>query len=127
MLQAQLAAKNTDKLLAGSSSATKSKSKRKISEDKECESETPVAKKEQAKPKVTKGGNNKLDFLWSWEDIKLLLHICYYCQCFAIRCLFFLATVVKFCNCCEFSFLNISTLCLSSDYSCLDFLLHKML
>lgn len=53
-MQAVLAAKNVEKPPAETSSTTKSKSKRKISESKECEVEAPITKKEQAKPKLMK-------------------------------------------------------------------------
>ena len=59
-MQTQLAAKTTDKPPAENSSVTKSKSKRKMSESKECENEAPVIKKEQAKPKPAKDKGNKL-------------------------------------------------------------------
>ena len=60
-LQAQLAAKSATNKPPPSESitATKSKSKRKMSEGKECENEAPVIKKEQAKPKQTKDKGSK--------------------------------------------------------------------
>jgi len=59
-LQAQLAAKSADKLPppVENTSPTKSKTKRKMSEAKECETEAPVAKKEQVKSKPTKDTGN---------------------------------------------------------------------
>ena len=61
-LQAQLAARNTSKPPSDSSTVSKSKSKRKMSESKECIVEAPVAKKEQAKPKSMKDKGNKMIF-----------------------------------------------------------------
>ena len=60
-LQAQLAARNTTKPPSDSSTVSKSKSKRKMSESKECIVEAPVAK-EQAKPKSMKDKGNKMIF-----------------------------------------------------------------
>lgn len=75
MLQAALAAKNVEKPAAETCNTTKSKSKRKISESKECEVEAPINKKELAKPKLTKDKGNKLVYF----AVQLKDHDC--CGC----------------------------------------------